>query len=80
MADVMGEPPIDVLDHARVGGCPVDCIHEGSRARCIHPDEFIACGACEPVCRAEPIHDEALRSPGGALRPALLHGSSGRGG
>jgi NAD-dependent dihydropyrimidine dehydrogenase PreA subunit len=52
---VIAEPCIDVLARARVQECPVDCIHEGARALYIHPDEYVDCGAREPVRPAEAI-------------------------
>ena len=55
MAYVIAEPCIDVLDRACVEECPVDCIYEGARALYIHPDEYVDCGACEPVRPAEAI-------------------------
>jgi ferredoxin len=35
--------------------CPVDCFYEGETMLCIHPDECIDCGVCEPECPAEAI-------------------------
>ena len=58
MTYVIAEPCIDVLDRACVEECPVDCIHEGARALYIHPDEYVDCGACEPVCPVEAIFYE----------------------
>jgi NAD-dependent dihydropyrimidine dehydrogenase PreA subunit len=55
---VIGEPCVDVLDRACVQECPVDCIYEGERMLCIHPDECVDCGACEPVCPVEAIYYE----------------------
>jgi ferredoxin len=36
----------------------VDCIYEGERTLYIHPDEWVDCGACEPVCPVEAIYCE----------------------
>ncbi|MEB3969237.1 ferredoxin family protein [Mycobacterium ulcerans] len=58
MTYVIGKPCIDVTDRACVEECPVDCIYEGGRSLYIHPDEFVDCGACEPVCPVEAIYYE----------------------
>jgi len=55
---VIGAPCIDVKDKACVEECPVDCIYEGERSLYIHPDEWVDCGACEPVCPVEAIYYE----------------------
>lgn len=38
-----------------VAVCPVDCFYEGPNFLCIHPEECIDCGVCEPACPAEAI-------------------------
>jgi NAD-dependent dihydropyrimidine dehydrogenase PreA subunit len=58
VAYVIAEPCIDVKDKACIEECPVDCIYEGERIRYIHPDEYVDCGACEPVCPVEAIFYE----------------------
>ncbi len=58
MAYVIAEPCIDVKDKACVEVCSVDRIYEGSNQLFIHPDEWIDCGACEPVCPVKAIFAE----------------------
>src|SRR6185295_2821523 len=58
MTYVIGFPCVDVKDRACVAECPVDCIYEGERALYIHPDEFVDCGACEPVSPEEAMFYE----------------------
>jgi NAD-dependent dihydropyrimidine dehydrogenase PreA subunit len=58
MTYVIGKACVDVMDRACIDECPVDCIYEGARARYIHPDECVDCGACEPVCPVEAIYHE----------------------
>ncbi|MDQ1014337.1 ferredoxin [Streptomyces afghaniensis] len=55
MTYVIARPCVDVTDKARVEECPADCIYEGQRSLCIHPDECAACGTREPVCPVEAI-------------------------
>ena len=49
---------IDVADQSCVAECPVDCIYVGDRKLYINPKECIDCGACEPVCPVEAIHQD----------------------
>ena len=58
MTYTIAEPCVDVMDKSCVEECPVDCIYEGGRMLYIHPDEFVDCGACEPVCPVEAIFYE----------------------
>ena len=76
MTYVIAEPCIDVLDRARVQECPVDCIHEGARALYIHPDEYVDCGACEPVRPAEAIISRTTSRTSGRHSPTTTPGSS----
>jgi len=58
---VVAEPCVDCKDQACVQVCPVDCIYEGDRMVYIHPDQCVACGACEWACPVEAIfHEDAL--------------------
>ncbi len=41
-----------------VSVCPVDCFYGDGEQLYINPDECIDCGACEPECPVEAIHDE----------------------
>ena len=38
--------------------CPVDCFYEGENMLVIHPDECIACSACELECPIKAIGPE----------------------
>ena len=58
MTYVIAQPCVDVKDKACIEECPVDCIYEGKRSLYIHPDEYVDCGACEPVCPVEAIFYE----------------------
>jgi len=57
---------IDCLDTGCVSVCPVDCIDECIGIDRSHfpdqlylnPDECIDCGACEPECPWQAIHEE----------------------
>ena len=58
---VVAEPCVDLKDKSCIEVCPVDCIYEGPRMVYIHPDQCVACGACEWACPVEAIfHEEAL--------------------
>ena len=60
MTYVITQACVDVLDKACIDECPVDRIYDGERMLYIHPDEFIDCGACAPVCpAAAPDYDDA---------------------
>ena len=56
----------DCIDTGCVAVCPVDCIYEYTgddketfpNQLLIHPDECIACGACEPECPWQAIFEE----------------------
>ncbi|MGW9555606.1 ferredoxin [Nocardiopsis sp. NPDC055551] len=58
MTYVIAQPCVDVLDRSCIDECPVDCIYEGDRMLYSHPDEYVDCGACEPVCPVEAIYYE----------------------
>ena len=61
MRYVIAEPCVDCEDEACIEVCPVDCIYEGPRMRYIHPDQCVACGACEWACPVEAIfHQDSL--------------------
>jgi ferredoxin len=61
MRYVIAEPCVDCKDEACIEVCPVDCIYEGPRMRYIHPDQCVACGACEWACPVEAIfHEDGL--------------------
>ena len=47
---VIAEPCIGVKDGACVDVCPVDAIYGGEDQLYIHPDECIACSACQAEC------------------------------
>src|SRR5699024_12322974 len=47
-----------LTDTSFIDACPFDCIYEGERMLYIHPDEWVDCGACEPVCPGEAIYYE----------------------
>jgi NAD-dependent dihydropyrimidine dehydrogenase PreA subunit len=58
---VVAEPCVDCKDKSCIDVCPVDCIYEGPRMVYIHPDQCVACGACEWACPVEAIfHEDAL--------------------
>ena len=50
MTYVITQPCVDVLDKACIDECPVDCIYEGDRMLCIHPDECVDYGPYESAC------------------------------
>ena len=61
MRYVIAEPCVDCKDEACIEVCPVDCIYEGPRMRYIHPDQCVACGACEWACPVGAIfHQDSL--------------------
>ena len=41
-----------------VSVCPVDCFYGDDKQLYINPDECIDCGACEPECPVQAIHEE----------------------
>ncbi|MEU1945056.1 ferredoxin [Streptomyces sp. NPDC059474] len=58
MTYVIAQPRVDVEGQGVHRGMPGDCVYEGQRSLCIHPDECVDCGACEPVCPVEAIFYE----------------------
>lgn len=58
MAYVISEGCLDVKDRTCLDNCPVDRISEGNRMVHGHPDEYIDCGACEPLCPEDAIYFE----------------------
>ena len=56
MTYMIALPCVDLTD---VQECPVDCTYEGQHSLCVHPDERVDCGACEPGCPVEAICEDA---------------------
>ncbi|CCQ18006.1 Ferredoxin [Rhodococcus sp. AW25M09] len=44
---IVAEPYVDILDKACIEECPVDCMYQGVRMLCIHPDECVDCVAAK---------------------------------
>lgn len=60
---VIAEPCVGVKDGSCVEVCPVDAIYAGEDQYYIHPEECIACGACEAECPVGAIF-QASEVPG----------------
>ncbi|MEU2289124.1 ferredoxin [Streptomyces sp. NPDC013178] len=58
MTYVIALPCVDVKDRACVLECPVDCVHEGTRALHIDPKACVDCRACEPARPVDAIFRE----------------------
>lgn len=58
MAYVISEGCLDVEGRTCLDNRPADCVYEGNRMVYIHPDEYIDCGAGEPLCPEDAIYFE----------------------